>query len=398
MLEIILTNLFTVFAWLTLALWLAALLWTFYCLKKQKPLKLYKAENIDKHQIDTSVSILVPARNEGHRILDKSIESMINQTYGNYEIIVLNDRSSDETKEILEKFKVRDSRFQIIDGVDPPKKWLGKPHALHQALQKASGEWIIITDADIIFAPETLQTAVKYAEENNFDALTLAPKLILVSFWETLFMPVFGWFCVLAMPFHRVNNPNRAESMGVGNFFMFRRAVLDKIGGFESVKSQVAEDLKLAENLKKQQFKLRIDYAPELIETRMYSGFWEIWEGFTKNLFSGMKFSLAKTTFGVISVFLFGVAPVLLMFAALFFGQLALFVPLFSVYIVQTLIFAFIHREWQGNSLYALLAPFGLLIFLAILINSTVRVLSGKGVTWKGRVIYEQGGVPPPIV
>lgn len=396
--EITLTNLFTVFVWLTLVLWLAALLWTFYCLKKQRPLKLNKAENIDKHQINTLVSVLVPARNEAHRVLDKSIESMLNQTYDNYEIIVLNDRSTDETKKILEKFKIQNSNLKTIDGVRPPKGWLGKPHALHQALQKANGEWIIITDADIVFAPETLQTAVKYAEKNNFDALTLAPKLILVSFWETLFMPVFGWFCVLAMPFHRVNNPNRAESMGVGNFFMFRREVLNKIGCFESVKSQVAEDLKLAEILKKQQFKLRIDYAPELIETRMYSGFWEIWEGFTKNLFSGMKFSLAKTTFGVISVFLFGVAPVLLMFAALFFGQLALFVPLFSVYIVQTLIFAFIHREWQGNSLYALLAPFGLLIFLAILINSTVRILSGKGVTWKGRVIYEQGGVPPPIV
>ncbi len=398
MLEIFLANLFTVFVWLTLVLWLAALLWTFYCLRKQKPLQPNKAENNNKHQNNTFVSILVPARNEAHRVLDKSIESMINQTYGNYEIIVLNDRSSDETKEILEEFESHDSKFRIIDGVELPKDWLGKPHALHQALQKASGEWIIITDADIIFAPETLQTVVEYAEENNFDALTLAPKLILVSFWETLFMPVFGWFCLLAMPFHRVNNLNRAESMGVGNFFMFRREVLDKIGGFESVKSQVAEDLKLAEILKKKQFKLRIDYAPELIETRMYSGFWEIWEGFTKNLFSGMKFSLAKTIFGVVSVFLFGVTPFLLMFSAFIFGQSALFVPLFSVYIIQILIFAFLHREWQGNIFYALLAPFGLLIFLAILINSTVKVLSGKGVTWKGRVIYEQGGVPPPIV
>ncbi len=130
----------------------------------------------------------------------------------------------------------------------------------------------------------------------------------------------------------------------------------------------------------------------------MYSRFWEIWEGFTKNLFSGMKFSLAKTIFGVVSVFLFGVTPFLLMFSAFIFGQSALFVPLFSVYIIQILIFAFLHREWQGNIFYALLAPFGLLIFLAILINSTVKVLSGKGVTWKGRVIYEQGGVPPPIV
>ncbi len=401
MLKVIFLNILTVFGWLTLALWSAALLWTFYCLKKQKPLKPVKGENADKAnkpQPDTFVSILVPARNEAFRVLDKSIASIIDQTYDNFEVIVSNDRSTDATKKILEEYKSQSSKIKIIDGAELPKGWLGKPYALQQALQRANGEWIITTDADIIFAPETLLTAVRYAEENNFDALTLAPKLILHSFWEILFMPVFGWFCILAMPFHRVNNPDRAESMGVGNFFMFRRKVLNKIGGFESVKSQVAEDLKLAEIVKKQQFKLRIDYAPELIETRMYTGFWEIWEGFTKNLFSGMKFSLPKTIFGIISIFLFGVIPFLLILVALVFGQLMLFLPLFFVYIIQTLIFAFLHLEWRGNLLYALLTPFGLFIFLSILVNSTVKVLSGRGVTWKGRVIYGEGGVPPPRV
>lgn len=390
------TNFFIVFAWLTLALWLVGLIWTLYCLRKQKPLDIYQAGNIFENPPETFVSILVPARNEAHRVLKKSIESMINQTYANYEIIVLNDCSTDKTKEILEELKNQNSKLNIIDGAELPQGWLGKPHALQQALQKAFGEWVIITDADIVFAPQTLETVVRYAEENIFDALTLAPKLILHSFWEKLFMPVFGWFCVLTMPFHRVNNPNRVESMGVGNFFMFRRAVLNKIGGFECVKSQVAEDLKLAEILKEQRFKLRIDYAPKLIETRMYSGFWEIWEGFTKNLFSGIKFSLAKTIFGVISVFLFGTATSLLMLVTLMSGQFALFIPLLLVYIIQTLIFAFLHREWQGNLLYAFLTPFGLLIFTTILINSTVKVLNGKGVTWKERAIYEQGGVPPP--
>lgn len=397
MLRIILTNFLLVFAWLTLALWVAALIWTFFCLRKQKPLEIYQAGNTSENHPAEFVSILVPARNEAHRVLRKSIESMLSQTYGNYEIIALDDRSTDETKEILEELKSQNSKLKIIDGAELPKGWLGKPHALQQALRKASGEWIIITDADIIFAPETVKTVVRYAEENDFDALTLAPKLILHSFWETVFMPVFGWFCVLAMPFHRINNPNRPESMGVGNFFMFRRAVLDKIGDFGSVKSQVAEDLKLAEILKQRRFKLRIDYAPRLIETRMYSGFWEIWEGFTKNLFSGMKFSLAKTILGVISVFVCGTATFFLMFIALLFGQLTLFVPLLLVYIIQIAIFVFLHREWGGNMLYALLTPFGLLIFTAILINSTVKVLSGKGVSWKGRAIYEQGGVPPPL-
>lgn len=321
---------------------------------------------------------------------------MLGQTYKNYELIVLNDRSTDNTREILEKLTTRNERLKIVEGVEPEKDWLGKPHALEQAFRHSKGEWILTADADIIFAPETLETVVGYAEENNFDALTLIPKQIFGSFWEKLFMPVFGWFCLLAMPLHRVNDANRKESMGVGNFFMFRREALEKIGGFESVKAEVAEDLKLAEILKNKKFKLRIDYA-EFVETRMYSGFREIWEGFTKNLFSGMKFSVAKTIFGSLSILMFGVLPLFFAIAFLFFSHTALFFPLFAAYVFQVLIFIFINLKWRGNVFFAFLTPFGLALFLAILINSTVKVLSGKGVTWKGRAIYKKGGIRPPL-
>lgn len=342
------------------------------------------------------ISILVPARNEAHRVLEKSISSMLDQTYQNYELIVLNDRSTDDTQKILKKLKAQNSKLKIIEGKEPEKDWLGKPHALKQAFENSNGEWILTADADIIFAPETLETVVDYAEKNNFDALTLIPKQIFGSFWEKLFMPVFGWFCLLAMPLHRVNDPNRKESMGVGNFFIFRREVLEKIGGFESVKSEVAEDLKLAEIIKNKKFKLRIDYA-EFIETRMYSGFREIWEGFTKNLFSGMKFSVAKTIFGSLSVLVFGALPPIFAFVFLLSKNFDLFLPLFITYIFQVLVFIYINLKWRGNIFYAFLAPLGLALFLAILANSTVRVLSGKGVTWKGRAIYEKGGIRPPL-
>ncbi|MGC2235584.1 MAG: glycosyltransferase family 2 protein [Pyrinomonadaceae bacterium] len=389
-----LSSFFLIFAWSISGLWLTALLWTIYCLRKQTPLALEK--NLS-NQNEPFVSILVPVRNEARRVLEKSISSIFNQTYKNYEIIILNDRSTDNTGEILQKIQNSKFKIQIVEGKEPDKTWLGKPHALHQAFQKSKGEWILTTDADIIFAPETLQTAINYAEKNEFDALTLIPKQIFGSFWERFFMPVFGWFCLLAMPPHRVNDASRKESMGVGNFFLFRRETLEQINGFESVKAEVAEDLKLAEILKNQKFNLRIDYAPELIETRMYSGFWDIWEGFTKNLFSGMKFSLPKTIFGSISILLFGVLPAFLAFTFLAFGQISFFAPLLAVYVLQALIFIFLQREWQGNVFYAFLAPFALLMFLLILLNSTVKILSGKGVTWKNRPIYEQGGVQPPV-
>lgn len=391
--EISFQNFLVLFAWSIPILWLTAFLWTIYYLRKQKTLEIKVEKKLTNQKF---VSILVPARNEAHRILEKSIFSMLEQTYENYELIVLDDRSTDNTREILENLKTNNPKLKIIEGRELDKTWLGKPHALKQAFQRSNGEWILTADADIICAPETLETVIAYAEENNFDALTLIPKQIFGSFWEKLFMPVFGWFCLLAMPLHRVNDPNRKESMGVGNFFMFRREVLEKIGGFDCVKAEVAEDLKLAEILKNKKYKLRIDYA-EFIETRMYSGFREIWSGFTKNLFSGMKFSIAKTVFGSLSILLFGVLPLFFAIAFLIAGNLALFFPFFAAYFFQVLVFFVVNLKWRGNIFFAFLAPIGLGLFLAILINSTTKVLTGKGVSWKGRAIYEKGGVPPPV-
>lgn len=395
MLETNTTTFLHIFLWSIVCLWLVALYWTGFCLKKSKPLELNKTAKSD---LEPLVSIIVPARNEAGRVLEKSIASMTAQVYENFEIIVLDDRSTDDTKAIIEKVFGEQSETKnlkskiVITGIEPPAGWLGKPFALEQALKFAGGEWILTADADISFAPETLQTIVDYAEENRFDALTLAPKLIFQSFWETLFMPTFAWFCLLAMPLHQANDAKRKETIGFGNFFMFRRDVLDRIGSFEAVKSEVAEDLRLAEILMEKKFNLRADYAPELIETRMYAGFREIWHGFTKNLFSAMKFSLPKTIFSILSILLFGVLPVFAAFTTLLFGYWKISAPLFSVYFLQTAVFILMQRRWQGNVLYAFLTPLGLLIFTAILLNSTVKVLSGKGVMWKGRTIYEAGG------
>lgn len=392
--EISLENILSVLFWSIAGLWAVALWWTFYCFRKQKPLDIRKNTDVNRKPL---VSIIVPARNEAHRVLEKSIPSMLAQTYENYELIVLNDRSTDNTEEVLLQCKAQNARCKIYNGVEPDKTWLGKPFALQQAFEKAIGDWIISTDADIIFAPETLQTVIDYAEENNFDALTLIPKQIYGSFWERLFMPVFGWFCLLAMPLHRVNDLKRKESMGVGNFFMFRREVLERIGGFECVKNEVAEDLKLGEIIKSKGYRLRIDYTPKLIETRMYAGFSEIWEGFTKNLFSGMKFSLLKMFFGVFSILLFGVLPIFLAVFVLAVGNFKLFLPLIFIYLLQVCVLAKAAQEWEGSLIYAPLAPLGLALFLAILMNSTIKILSGKGVTWKGRSIYEEGGIRPPV-
>jgi chlorobactene glucosyltransferase len=378
-------------AWLMFLIWLIGLGKTVYAIKQQKPLELRGWPPGTEQPL---VSVIVPARNEGGRILEKSVSSMLAQEYRNLEVIVLNDRSTDNTAEILAKIPF--DKLRVIAGRDLAPGWLGKPHALQQAYQASKGEWILATDADIVFAPCAVSTSVEHAERLGIDALTLIPHTQLGSFWEKAFMYVFAWFCVQGMPAHKVNDPNRSESMGVGNFFMLRRDVMQKIDGFECVKNDVAEDLKLGEYLKKNGYRLRIDYAPDLLQTRMYSGLGEIWAGFSKNFFSGMKFSVFKTLLGGLSVLVFAVLPLPLAMVAFAAGHANIALPLFLSYLVTVLILFILHRKFRGAPAYAIFAPLGFGLFLAILFNSAYCVISGKGVTWKGRPIYERGGVLPP--
>jgi chlorobactene glucosyltransferase len=378
--------------WLCFAVWPAALAWTLYCLARQPRLARSTGPN------DTKISILVPARNEERRILAESLESMLAQESVDFEVVVLNDRSTDATEKILATFAERfeASRFRYVNGTETPAGWLGKPHALRQANEAAAGDWILTTDADIMFDRAAVRSAVNCAETNELDALSLLPRQSLGSFWEQLFLPVFAWFCLLLKPLHRVNDRHRPTALGSGNFFLIRRDALNALGGFECVKDDVAEDLRLAQLLKTNGFSYQVRYAPELLSTRMYTNFGDLWHGFSKNFYSGMKFSLPRTLAGAFWILILGVLPPILALAALAFNETSLFAPLIASYVFQVVLFAVVRVYNQANPFYALLAPLGFMMFVGILLNSAAKIKSGTGVVWKGRKIYETGGVVPP--
>ncbi|MBK8810215.1 MAG: glycosyltransferase [Acidobacteria bacterium] len=389
------TDPLVVAAWLCFAVWPAALVWTIYCLARQTRLRKSVSVVPAKQNL---VSILVPARNEAHRILRMSLGSLVAQDHANFEIIVLNDRSTDSTESILEELS-QDSgsnNFRFINGSETPEGWLGKPHALKQAFEAAKGDWVLMTDADIIFDQSAIRTAVAYAERFDLDALSLLPRQRLGSFWEQIFIPVFAWFCLLVRPLHRVNDPRGTASLGSGNFFLLKREAIDAVGGFEAFKDDVAEDLKLAQLLKSKGVRYRIAYAPDLFETRMYSGFRQVWEGFSKNFYSGMSFSITRTLVGGLWILVLGVLPFFLAAGALSAGEFSLFFPLFAAYLLQVILFLVVRVYFEANPIHALLAPVGLALFLMILLNSARKILDGSGVVWKGRKIYEAGGISPP--
>jgi chlorobactene glucosyltransferase len=394
---------FTIFIsalWLVVLVWLVVVVLTLHGLARQ--VSLSRSSNLRLTESDAPlVSILVPARNEQHRVLEACIRSILAQDYGNFEIIAVNDRSTDQTGAILETLAKSDRRLRVIEGEELPAGWLGKPYAMQQAMNYARGEWILATDADMIFEPSALRTALGSTLENNGDALTLIPRFETGSFWERVMIPTWEWVFLMFELFYRVNDPKSDRATGIGGFFLMRRTALDRVGGYEALKDEVMEDARLAERIKRVGARFRIDRAPALIRTRMYQTFREGWECSTKNWFSGMNFSFPLAMLGVVSMYLVAVAPPLIALAAVIaiaFGTdlSALLVPAALSWLLQALVMAMVIRRSDVSVAYALTVPLGLGLLYAMLFDSTVRITTGTGVMWKGRRIYERRGVRPP--
>src|SRR5437016_4481102 len=178
----------TSFVWLLLFGWLISIVLTLYGLSRQKP--LLPTNHLRATTSETPlVSVLVPARNEQHRVLSECIRSLLAQDYGRFEVIAVNDRSTDATGAILETLAKNDDRLRVIEGEEPPAGWLGKPSAMQQAFNHARGEWILATDADMIFDKAAMCTAIDETRVKIGNAITLIATLESRSLKDRVMMP-----------------------------------------------------------------------------------------------------------------------------------------------------------------------------------------------------------------
>lgn len=390
--------------WFLVLAWVVSIVLTLYGLSRQK--SLLPTDDLHLKTSDAPlVSILVPARNEQGRVLADCIRSILRQDYGRFEVIAVNDRSTDETGAILETLAQSDERLRVIEGSEPPAGWLGKPYAMQQAFTLARGEWILATDADMIFDPAALRTAMNRTLEAKGDAITLIPHFEARSFWERVMIPTWAWVFLMFTLFYRSNDPKTQGAVGIGGFFLMRRKVLERIGGYQALQNEIMEDVRLAEMIKRSGACLLTVYAPNLISTRMYSNFREMWECSTKNWFSGVKFSLPFALMCVFSMYLLSLLPplialvsALVVSAGVNVDLRGLLVPAVLAWFLQMLVLALMSARSKVSPVYALTAPLGLGLLYTMLLDSSIRITTGKGVTWKGRRIYERTGVRPPRV
>jgi chlorobactene glucosyltransferase len=341
-----------------------------------------------------SISVIVPARNEEKNIR-RCVEALLAQDYPNFQVLVLDDRSTDSTPAILAGLSARDSRLVVVHGRELPAGWAGKPHALHQAAQSATGEWLLFLDADTYLHPNALSAALASAQKSGADLYTVMTEQILGSFWEKTVMPLV--FTALSVGFspHKVNDPKSRDAIANGQFIFIRRAVYDAVGGHGAVKDQIVEDKALAEKVKWGGRRLVIADGRGIAQTRMYTDLPSMWEGWTKNIYLGLADHPGLLLLGAFGALLALMAALVLpawpIFGLVWYSTgggwmaLAVTAEAFLIWAYILVLRMKINHLMGISRWYALTTPLGAGVFAAMMLTSAWKVLSGQGVTWKGR-------------
>ncbi len=331
------------------------------------------------------ITVCVPARNE-ERDIRTCLTSLLRQNYPHFEVICVNDHSTDETGAIIQSLAGKFPNLRYIDGQTLPADWLGKPFALHQAVQHARGDYLIFTDADPVFQPNALTTAVYAMAARDLDMLTLMPGTKFGSFWERAVQPVIFGFIAALSRFKKINSLDHTAAMGFGAFIMVKKDVYEQIGGHEGVKGEVLEDVMLAKRAKRAGFKLLAADAKAIFSIRMYHSLKEIWTGWRKNIFIAMKKSIVRTLYHICVVLGFLVTPTLVLFWNILEGTGILWTGFALLSLLMTLT-ASVHLcdELRLQRRNAFLFPLGAFMMSAIMVNSMFQVLVKRQTVWRGR-------------
>ena len=340
------------------------------------------------------VSIIVPARNE-EATIELPLKTLLALDYDNYEVIAVNDRSTDRTGEIMERVasshvsqKQRDTGhptssvpiLRVIHHTELPAGWLGKTHAMWTAAHHATGDWLLFTDADVLFRPESLRRALTYAEAEPADHVVLFPQMIMmrpgeymmIAFFQTMFM--FG---------HRpwkVADPSTNDHMGVGAFNLVRRRVYDAVGTYEALRMEVLDDMKLGKVVKNAGFAQRNVFGGDLISIRWAHGALGIVNNLTKNFFAVLSFQWWRTLLSAVGLAFLNFGPFLGLWLAHGWARLPYGVALgsmFAIYIGMS-------RRSAVPAYYFLLHPVSTTLFIYTLLRSMVLTLWNDGIVWRG--------------
>lgn len=339
------------------------------------------------------VSCIVPARNEARNI-GTCLEGLTAQTYPDFEIIIVDDASSDATPDILREWQTRDTRLKVVNVSEKPADWNGKQNACYQGYLAADGDLLCFMDADTHAEPDLLRRTVAQQVAEKIDLLTLQPWYVKGSFWERVMMPppLLGTIMFVYPPF-RVNNPQDPMAIANGQFLMLRRTVYEATGGHAAVRNTMMDDFPLAEVVKGAGYRLFMADGSEVMRVRMYHNLGEIWAGMLKLMvmFTG---GWLGTFFALLANLVLYVLPVVMLGWALALDDLTLVAISGGLFLLITLVHsAMSYQAFKIPLYYGILFPVGGLMTTGVMLDGMLRFATGRNVRWKGRELLGVPGV-----
>jgi len=327
------------------------------------------------------VSIIVPACNEEADI-EATLTRLLALDYDNYEVIAVDDRSCDRTGEIMERIAAAapPGQLKVIRIAELPAGWMGKPHAMWSAATQATGDWLLFTDADVLFKSDALRRALAYAVAEGADHLVLFPRMIMkrpgekmmIAFFQTLF--VFG---------HRpwkVADPETKDHIGVGAFNLVRRQVYDAVGTYAALRFEVLDDMKLGKVVKNAGYAQRNVFGADLISIRWAKGAMGVVDNLTKNFFALMSFQWPRALASCFALAFLNLMPFAGVLLAHGWARLGYAVALFSMFSI----YVGMSTKSDIPPYYFFLHPLSTVLFVYTLLRSTFLTLARGGIVWRG--------------
>jgi glycosyltransferase involved in cell wall biosynthesis len=364
--------------------WLIALFWTTRVLAAARGLPSIPDLALAAHDLtpthSPSLTVIVPARNEAADIT-ACLQSLLAQDYKNLRVLAVDDRSTDRTGALMDALS-NSSRLEVLHITELPPDWLGKTHAMALAASHTiahhNPQFLLFTDADILFAPSALRRALAHAQATQADHLVLAPTTIIRRWDEAAVLSFFSIFGLWAARPWLVANPRSRDAIGIGAFNLLRTPAYLQVGGFQALRMEIVEDLGLARRIKQARLRQRFAFGPGLVRVHWASGLLGIVNVMTKNIFAACRFRPEIILLGCAWLIAFCVLP----FVVVWLPSFTLPAALAIAAIVAGY---FLMQRGSGLSGWnGLFAPFAALAFTYALLRSMLTTLTQRGVTWRG--------------
>ena len=363
--------------------WLIALTWLWKVIAAARGLPRVPNLLLPQHNIspagEPSITVIIPARNEAADIA-ATLHSLLAQDYPNLQIIAVDDRSTDQTGAIIDSIATQHpEKLRALHVTELPEGWLGKTHAMALAARQAVTDYLLFTDADVLFHPTAIRLALANAVATSADHLITVPTTIIHRWDEAAILGFFQIFSLWAARPWRIADPKaKHDAIGIGAFNLLRREAYLQVGGFESLRMEIIEDVGLGRRIKRAGLAQRICFGRSLVSIHWASGVGGLVTVMTKNLFSAFRFHIWLALIGCLWLFTFCVAPAI----GLFFAPTR--VPAILTLAAVAYAYRLLSRTSSISTWNALFFPFGALIFAFALLRSMLITFKQGGVIWRG--------------